>query len=162
MFYLELCKFSTSSLTGNGILGFHICCFLTESVIKRIKLHLSRCVCVTLLQIRRFFFIQKIVIFFLFLHENICCGYSLEVPRRGTSNEYQQRTFSCRNNKSDMLIFYLGLCVMFRTCTVLDLKGIDTLLSFQHLLESRFLPGAVHRISKFANFCHDLMQNHLS
>ena len=24
----------------------------------------------------------------LFLYENICCGYSLEVPRRGTSNEY--------------------------------------------------------------------------
>ena len=23
----------------------------------------------------------KVLIFFLFLHENICCGYSLEVPR---------------------------------------------------------------------------------
>ena len=32
----------------------------------------------------------------------------------------------------------------------------------QHLLQSRFLPGAVHKRSKFANFCHDLMQNHLS
>ena len=30
------------------------------------------------------------LIFFLFLHENICCGYSLEVPQRGTSNEYLQ------------------------------------------------------------------------
>ena len=29
-------------------------------------------------------------IFFLFLHANICCGYSLEVSHRGTSNEYQQ------------------------------------------------------------------------
>ena len=27
-------------------------------------------------------------IFFLFLHENICCGYSLEVPHWGASNEY--------------------------------------------------------------------------
>ena len=27
-------------------------------------------------------------IFFLFLHENICYGYSLEVPQQGTSNEY--------------------------------------------------------------------------
>ena len=26
--------------------------------------------------------------FFLFFHENICCGYSLEVPKLGTSNEY--------------------------------------------------------------------------
>ena len=33
------------------------------------------------------FFIQKLLISFLFLNENICCGYSLEVPRRGTSNE---------------------------------------------------------------------------
>ena len=34
---------------------------------------------------------------------------------------------------------------------------IFTLLPFQHLLESRFLPGAIHKRSKFANFCYDLM-----
>ena len=34
------------------------------------------------------FFSQKVLIFFLFLHENIRCGYSLEVSHRGTSNEY--------------------------------------------------------------------------
>ena len=28
--------------------------------------------------------------FFLFLHENLCCEYSLEAPRRGASNEYPQ------------------------------------------------------------------------
>ena len=28
------------------------------------------------------------LIFFLFLHKNICCGYSLEVPGWGASNEY--------------------------------------------------------------------------
>ena len=28
------------------------------------------------------------LIFFLFPHENICCGYSLEVPQGGISNEY--------------------------------------------------------------------------
>ena len=37
---------------------------------------------------------------FLFLHENICCGYSLEVPHQSTSNEYPQHTFSCRNKKN--------------------------------------------------------------
>ena len=26
------------------------------------------------------------IIFFLFLHKNICCGYTLEAPRQGTSN----------------------------------------------------------------------------
>ena len=31
---------------------------------------------------------------------NICCGYSLEAPRRGASNEYPQYIFSCRNNKN--------------------------------------------------------------
>ena len=28
-----------------------------------------------------------------FLQTNICCGYSLEVPHRGTSNEYPQHKF---------------------------------------------------------------------
>ena len=27
------------------------------------------------------------------IHKNICCGYSLESPRRGDSNEYPQHTF---------------------------------------------------------------------
>ena len=36
----------------------------------------------------------------LFLHENICCGYSLEAPRRGASNEYPQHMFSWRNKKN--------------------------------------------------------------
>ena len=36
----------------------------------------------------------------LFVHENICCGYSLEAPRRGTSNEYPQHMFSWTNKKN--------------------------------------------------------------
>ena len=39
------------------------------------------------------------MIFFLFLHENICCGYSLEAPHRGASNEYPQHIFLWRNKK---------------------------------------------------------------
>ena len=35
---------------------------------------------------------------FLFLHENICCGYTLEVPC--TSNEYPQHMFSWWNEKN--------------------------------------------------------------
>ena len=30
---------------------------------------------------------------FLFLHKNIYCGYSLEAPHRGASNEYPQDIF---------------------------------------------------------------------
>ena len=39
---------------------------------------------------------------FLFLHENICCGYPLEAARRGASNEYPQHMFSWRN-KTDIM-----------------------------------------------------------
>ena len=39
---------------------------------------------------------------------------------------------------------------------------VPKLLCFRHLSESRFLLGALNRRNKFANFCHDLMQNHLS
>ena len=36
----------------------------------------------------------------LFLHENICCGYSLEAPQQGASNEYPQHMFLWRNKKN--------------------------------------------------------------
>ena len=38
-------------------------------------------------------FNPKVMTFFLFLSENICCGYSLEAPHRGASNEYSQHMF---------------------------------------------------------------------
>ena len=44
------------------------------------------------------------LISFLFLHENIHCGYSLEAPRWGASNEYPQHMFSWRNKKNIMWI----------------------------------------------------------
>ena len=40
------------------------------------------------------------LIVLLFLDENICCGYSLEAPRRGASNEYPQHMFSLGNKKN--------------------------------------------------------------
>ena len=36
----------------------------------------------------------------LILHKNICCGYSFEVPRWGTSNEYPQHMLMQRNTKT--------------------------------------------------------------
>ena len=41
--------------------------------------------------------------FFLFLHKNICCGYSLEVPWQGTFNEYPQHMFLWRSKKTSTL-----------------------------------------------------------
>ena len=34
--------------------------------------------------------------------QNIDCGYSLEPPRRGSSNEYQQYMFLLRNKKNNV------------------------------------------------------------
>ena len=45
--------------------------------------------------------------FLLFFHENICCGYSLEVPWRGTPNEYPHHMFTWRNKKK-FNIFLVG------------------------------------------------------
>ena len=40
------------------------------------------------------------MIFFLFPHKNICCGYSLEASQRGASNEHPKQMFSWRNKKT--------------------------------------------------------------
>ena len=37
---------------------------------------------------------------FLISPENICCGYSLEAPQQGASDEYSQHMFLWRNKKN--------------------------------------------------------------
>ena len=49
-------------------------------------------------------FKRKVSIVFLFLHKSIYCGYSLEAPRWGASNEYPQCMLSWRNKKVIMSI----------------------------------------------------------
>ena len=44
------------------------------------------------------------LIFFLFLHENIYCDYSLEAPRRGASNEYHNICFRGEIRKISILL----------------------------------------------------------
>ena len=44
----------------------------------------------------------KILIFFNVSAQNIDCGYSLEPPRRGGSNEYPQSMFLSRNKKNNV------------------------------------------------------------
>ena len=46
------------------------------------------------------------------LHTNICCGYSLEAPRRGASNEYPQHMFLLRNKKNYPIIIPLLQCTI--------------------------------------------------
>ena len=46
---------------------------------------------------------QKLLIIFLTLHKTICCGYSLEVPHRGASNEYPQHMFPWKITVFDLI-----------------------------------------------------------
>ena len=47
-------------------------------------------------------FLDKKSIFFHISAQNIDCGYSLEPPRRGGSNEYPQSMFLSRNKKNNV------------------------------------------------------------
>ena len=62
------------------------------------------CPC-TVYPLKPHFYVEKlgyagVYIFFLFLLQNIDCGYSLEPPRRGGSNEYPQSMFWSKNKKN--------------------------------------------------------------
>ena len=71
--------------------------------------------------------------YFLFLHEKIFCGYSLEVPCRGAFNEYQQHMFSWRNKKNIYLVIpYLEPCVwwmssLYVSIAIIGLQHEETL-----------------------------------
>ena len=63
------------------------------------------------IQIHWKFYHQKMTVFhiknsdiFHISAQNIDCGYSLEPPRRGGSNEYPQSMFLSRNNKSNVYL----------------------------------------------------------
>ena len=45
------------------------------------------------------------LIFFLFLHENICCGFSLKAPQLGTSNEYHKYVFVEKQEKKKIFMW---------------------------------------------------------
>ena len=60
-------------------------------------------------QIRWVFFFQpKSIDISIFLHENICCGYSLEAPQWGASNEYPQYVFCWEIRKQFIRIHLLS------------------------------------------------------
>ena len=59
--------------------------------------------------------------FFLLLNKNMCCGYSLEAPRQGASNEYLQHMFLLRNKK-DSSIFRMKKVPYLLLCSTLNLN----------------------------------------
>ena len=69
----------------------------------------SGCWSISLKKLQALFETKKILPVFLFLHKNICCGYSFEAPHWDTSNEYPQHMLLLRDKK--ILIWmpaYLG------------------------------------------------------
>ena len=74
------------------------------------------------------FFNPKILIFFLLLHENLCCGYWLEAPHWGTSNEYPHHMFLWRNKKN----IYLGPVVQ----SIVSLMSLLSVISLTILVDS--------------------------
>ena len=62
-----------------------------DMVILRLRIYCCVTVQVTISYLKKGGGIRKL--FFLFLHENICCWYSSEVPHQGASNEYPQHNF---------------------------------------------------------------------
>ena len=51
-------------------------------------------------------FQRKIFDIFLIFAENVYCGYTLEPPRRGGSNEYPQSMFWSKNKKNKYNLAY--------------------------------------------------------
>ena len=84
----------------------------------------------------------------MFLHKNICCGYSLEVPHRGTSNEYPQHMFSRSYDKNvylipphisfEQIIFSYGIWIYPRIIISDNLSTVKPVLK-DHLGEERNL-----------------------
>ena len=74
-----------------------------NSLASTVKIITKTCPC----NKQRFFELKKLkifcrnsLIFFLFLLKKIDCGYTLEPPRRGGSNEYPQSMFWSKNKKN--------------------------------------------------------------
>ena len=63
--------------------------------------------------------------FFLFLEGNICCRYSLEVPHRGTSNEYPQDMFSLRNKEHIYIYLIFWILFLARSMKYLSKTSLD-------------------------------------
>ena len=61
----------------------------------------------------------SLIIFFLFLHGNICCGYSLEVPLRGAFNEYLNICLCGEIRKISILSIKKVLCYLVLCSLVL-------------------------------------------
>ena len=80
-------------------------------------------------------FSAKLMLIFLFLLEDTCCRYSLEVPQWEASNKNPQHFFSWRNKKKKniwILIAGLGVSVGWASDWRLGGRGFDPRQGRQH------------------------------
>ena len=95
-----------SLVLNNWALNLNLKCILKGSLLLNINYHYEN----TPIQIYRNFHLQKLkifgkkktLIFFQISAQNINCGYSLEPPRRGGSDEHPQPMFLSRNKKNNV------------------------------------------------------------
>ena len=59
------------------------------------------------------------------LHKIICCGYLLEAPRRGASNEYPQLMILWRNEQIHLSIIEKCPIYYYATCESFDFSVFD-------------------------------------
>ena len=87
-----------------------------------------------------------------------CCGYSLEVPRRGASNEYPQHMFSLRNKKTIMWIPPL-ICSYEYQCICIQFDEISIKFFSGYLAKSKFYVIRGHNCQKVTIVAHFLPQH---
>ena len=64
----------------------------------------------------------------------MCCGYSLEAPRRGASNEYPQQMFSCKiRNISIFFGWRSDLCGIMETVVLFFVNFGGNMLTFFYI-----------------------------
>ena len=68
------------------------------------------------------------------LHKNICCGYSLESPWRGDSNEYPQHVFMTKYGK-------LSFKLSQNTLLICSTEGIRKQIVVSHT-QSEWIPSS--------------------
>ena len=92
-------------------------CHTYSNIFKHIKSITKKCL-YNIDPLKPHFYIVKLglqgyTLFFLFLLKNIDCGYSLEPPHQGSSNEYPKSMFLSRNMKN-IRVFYLKIFRFWR------------------------------------------------
>ena len=93
----------------------------------------------------------------LFRDKNICCGYALEGPQRGASNEYPQHVFSSRNKKNIMRIPPPICSYEYPVILLMNSEGPDQTvqadlgLCCPHMLEDMFSHGMAHLTSLYVS-----------